>query len=551
MKAANLTALAAAAVLAAGAHLASPAAAQEPPSSSFRESIEVRLLNLEAVVTDKDGQRIAGLQAGDFKLLIDGEAVPIEFFTEVRDGKVIDSQQAVPALADADTASTSFLVFVDEFFPMHNDKKRVLKAVAERARNMQPGDRAAVVAWDGKNLVTLSGWSSSPQDVAQAVEAAMERPSGGLHRRAERDQWIGRRPAAATAARTPGRPARGGAYDPRYRLGPQEEIYADRLVAQLSTAVGAVSAAMRGIETPPGRKALVLLSGGWPWDPAQWVAEDHRRMVSDPKYPRGAALYGALSDTANLLGYTIYGVDVPGLQSTGGVDASQRRARPRAASNEFFQEGEIHNSLYFLADETGGRALINGQRVTAFEEVAGDVRSYYWLGFSPAWGRDGERYEITIEVSDPELTVRSRNGYPDLTPQSQTRLAVQSSLLFGEAGGSDALQVAVGEPEKAKRGKLEVPIRIQVAASEVQAVERDGQWVMELDLALAAMDEGGGQAVVGPAPLVFTSPRKPKANQALSYDTTLTLRKKTTSLAIAVYDKNGDKTLTRVLVKGG
>ncbi len=67
---------------------------------------------------------------------------------------------------------------------------------------------------------------------------------------------------------------------------------------------------------------------------------------------------------------------------------------------------------------------------------------------------------------------------------------------------------------------------------------------------IAAMDEGGGQAVVGPAPLVFTAKRKPKGNETLTYNTTLTLRKKTTSLAIAVYDKNGDKTLTRVLVKG-
>ena len=58
MKRSILTASAAAALLAAGASFASPAAAQVPPSDTFRESIQVRVINLEAVVTDKDGQRI-------------------------------------------------------------------------------------------------------------------------------------------------------------------------------------------------------------------------------------------------------------------------------------------------------------------------------------------------------------------------------------------------------------------------------------------------------------------------------------------------------------
>ena len=108
----------------------------------------------------------------------------------------------------------------------------------------------------------------------------------------------------------------------------------------------------------------------------------------------------------------------------------------------------------------------------------------------------------------------------------------------------------IGEPEKAKKGKLNVPVKITVSTSELRAVDRDGQWTIDLDLCLAAMDEGGGQAVVGPLPLVFSAARQPKGNEVVTYDTTLTLHKKTTSLAIAVYDKNGDKTLTRVVVKG-
>lgn len=233
----RLVNIAATALLIAGLGYVAPGSAQELPSAAYAESIEVRVINLEAVVSDKDGQRISGLGREDFKLLVDGEEVPIKYFTEIRNGRVIESGKTVPELEGAASVGTSFLVFVDDFFPLHHDKQRVLRAVAEQARNMRPGDRVAVVAWEGRNLEMLSDWTSSPQEVAKAIDAAIERPSGGLHRQAEHDQWIDRPPAATV--RRPGRTYYRGAYGAHYRLGPQEEIYADQLVAQLATAVGA------------------------------------------------------------------------------------------------------------------------------------------------------------------------------------------------------------------------------------------------------------------------------------------------------------------------
>ncbi|HEY4597756.1 MAG TPA: hypothetical protein VIJ02_15255, partial [Thermoanaerobaculia bacterium] len=66
-----------------------PAAGQQPsaqsqaPQSVFGEQIEVRVVNVEAVVTDRQGNRISGLKPGDFRLEVDGKAVPIEYFNEV------------------------------------------------------------------------------------------------------------------------------------------------------------------------------------------------------------------------------------------------------------------------------------------------------------------------------------------------------------------------------------------------------------------------------------------------------------------------------------
>src|SRR4029077_4648531 len=61
-------------------------AAEEPPVAVVGETIDVRVVNVEAVVTDGRGQVVHGLTAADLALVVDGKEVPIDYFTEVRDG---------------------------------------------------------------------------------------------------------------------------------------------------------------------------------------------------------------------------------------------------------------------------------------------------------------------------------------------------------------------------------------------------------------------------------------------------------------------------------
>ncbi|MDX1382409.1 MAG: hypothetical protein R3190_02140, partial [Thermoanaerobaculia bacterium] len=69
---------------------APPAAGQEaepPPGAVFRETIDVRVINVEVVVTDGTGRRIAGLRPEDFRVEVDGVETPIDFFTEIQNGR--------------------------------------------------------------------------------------------------------------------------------------------------------------------------------------------------------------------------------------------------------------------------------------------------------------------------------------------------------------------------------------------------------------------------------------------------------------------------------
>jgi hypothetical protein len=49
------------------------------------DEIEVRVINLEVRFTDKKGHHVADLRPADFRLEIDGEPVPIDYFSEIRD----------------------------------------------------------------------------------------------------------------------------------------------------------------------------------------------------------------------------------------------------------------------------------------------------------------------------------------------------------------------------------------------------------------------------------------------------------------------------------
>ena len=76
------------------AAVAPVAAQQDDLPAVFSEVIDVRVVNIEVVVTDKQGNRIHDLVASDFELLVDGEPTPIDYFTEIAEGLARETAEA-------------------------------------------------------------------------------------------------------------------------------------------------------------------------------------------------------------------------------------------------------------------------------------------------------------------------------------------------------------------------------------------------------------------------------------------------------------------------
>jgi VWFA-related protein len=375
-------------LLAASLALSQAPPAPDPAVEPFGERIDVRAVNVETTVTDRQGRRVTGLKAEDFELRVDGRPVPLDFFLEVRDRRAIvpeavagQPQPALPAEVGAgERVPHSYLVFVDELISPITLRKAALRRLSGELDRLGPGDRMAVVAAGESGLVVLCPWSRSKERLAAALAAAGKR-TGHLQ------------PFAPEAV--------GLAGDQVAMVG--KIALEDLRMATFQRMIAAAAQAQRMFAAAPGRKVLLLISGRW---------EGARHEVDRR---RGFGLVRPLTDASNRLGYTVYpvqleaaidvlpGAEVPGLLGAGEVIRSKEL-------NGFMRDQQ---TMAFTAEETGGRLLTLAQGFLG--KATDDLASYYWLGFSTDATGSGRR---TIEVrvhGKQKLKVRTRSSYLPLS----------------------------------------------------------------------------------------------------------------------------------------
>ncbi len=521
------------------------ATAQEAPAAPsapvFGETVEVRVVNLEVVVTDRDGVPVTGLGPADFSLTVDGREVPVRYFSEVRSGTAVAPEGTpspgigeVPDVVPGTPVGTSYLVFVDDFFPLARDRDRVLASLRDQVGRLRPEDRMAIVAFDGKRLAMLTSWTESSKELERALRDAMARPAYGLQRLSEQrslDAERGLGPGSMPGVES----RRVAALDTR--LGGVERYYAELLEGQLERAVAAAAAAVRGFANPPGRKVMLVLAGGWPYQIDDYVSNRFGRIVSEPGLNQGAQLYAPLVDAANQTGYTLFTVDVPGLGGGAVGDAEYSAIREDAERfSDFLRENNSQYTLEKVARDTGGEALINSRRLQALEVAEAATRTYYWLGFVPDWQGDDSRHRIEAQVRREGMRVRSRSGFLDFSRKSEVSATVESVLLFGGGAGTRALDLVLGKPVSAKGRTMKLPVSFSLPIESLTLLPQGEGRSAEVELRVAAIDDNGGVAEIPVIPLRLALPAADSPGARARYETTLELRRAKNHLVVAVYD---------------
>jgi VWFA-related protein len=567
----------------------SPIGAQAP---AFVESLDVRVVNVEVVVTDRQGDRVAGLDRNDFELLVDGQPVPIEFFSEVAGGalrsplSVATEPAGEPGSEAAQRLRTNVVLFIDDFFAIAQDRNRALDRLAEDLQHLPAGDLVAVVAFNGLRLDLLSGWSSDPDAVRAALTSARSRPAYGMQRLSElrsndsetqqRDELMRHVVNLEEAARAATDAQLGGlegldAAEIEERavleaeveveralpgasifssLDPVQQGYVQRLTGQLERSVLAATSTLRSFAGAPGRRIMLLLSGGWPFSPAEYTlalagaaAEDTIGGAADLSLLGRNALFAPLADTANLLGYTLYPVDLPGENRETTNDAVTQLGTFESEPSSLTGGGtagsrelQVHRSLDFLARQTGGRALINAERDQALPATIADTRAFYWLGFTPERNEDGRRHSVEIRILRAGLIARARQGFVDLSRADEVTMMVESALLFGDPPSNRPLFLRFGRGDRRGAGKLRLPLEIGIPMDEITLLEHAGKYQSQLEVRFTVMDAAGNRSETPLERVSIEGEQPPEPGQLFVYQTLLVLRDRPHRLVVAVHD---------------
>lgn len=498
----------------------------------FSEVVDVRVVNIEVVVTDRQGVPVRGLDAGAFILEVDGNEVPIDYFSEIRGGEVlaepgggVSDLPSIPAVVPGEPVATSYLVFVDDYFTFKEDRDRVLDGIEQDLALLGENDRMAIVAFDGRQLEMLTSWTGSRAALERALDAARSRPTHGLMRLAELREY--ERSASA-------RPGGGGR--PGFDLDPDTKSFILRLGDQIDRMLRGAAATLRGFGNPPGRKVMVMINGGWPFSPTEFVAADYRGSTELSLVERDQ-LFDQVTEAANLLGYTVYPADASG-QGTRWLEDPAAAARVEPGDSGLYtarRVGRQYSSRY-VAQQTGGRALLYEDAERAFGNAVADTRSYYWLGFSPTLAWDDRAHDIRVRTRDGELEVRTRQGFLDSSRETEVTHQVESVFLFGEGGQESPLEVSLGDSRRAGFRKAEIPLTVSIPMDVLTFVPHEDGVAAALELRLAVEDQAYRRAEIPVIPIRIEGAERPGPEDHWEYTVPLVLRRQKHRGLVALYD---------------
>jgi VWFA-related protein len=398
---------------------AQPPAPSQPPPQPQQPTFRVRVdyVEVDVVVTDRQGNLVRDLKKEDFQVLEDGKGQTISTFTQVdipveRADRPLFAES--PIEPDVKTNETPFdgrvyVMVIDDLHTRFGRSIRV-KAAAKQFIERRLG------ANDLMAIIHTAGPSDANQEFTNNKRLLL----------AAVDKTSGRKLDSATANKT-------------------TEYYRTRDLRQQGDPLNDPEDAERGFNARNTldtlrnvaewfgsvhgrRKAILFVSEGIDYDIYDMIASNgsnHQSASLVMDATRDAIAAATRSNVA------IYGIDPRGLTDLGD-ESIEIQSYPDDTSlgigtGSLFNEVRLsQDSLRVLSDETGGFAVVNkNDYTTAYQRIVEDNSTYYVLAYYPPDARPGRLHKIDVRVTRPGLTVRARKGY--VTPKKVEEVKTTNS----------------------------------------------------------------------------------------------------------------------------
>jgi hypothetical protein len=210
----------------------------------------------------------------------------------------------------------------------------------------------------------------------------------------------------------------------------------------------------------------------------------------------------------------------------------------------------LRNSLTLLASETGGRAILDANDVTAdLHRMQDDLESYYSLGYSPAHSGDGREHRIEVRVQRSGLQVRHRKSYRDKPAIERAVDKTLAAVYHGFEDNPLEVTLEIGAQAPVEGDRVAVPIKLRIPLFRLGIFPQPDQTFRgRLRLLVSTRDGKGGVSPIRQVEVPLEIPPEEvlyAMGKLYEYELTLNLPPGEQHLAIAVRDEG--TTTTSVL----
>lgn len=254
--------------------VAMPLVSQETPTAQFEESLEVRLYNLDAIVTTKDGKPVRGLTKDDFIVLENNVPQPITNFsfydigsaTMALSGNELVSTPTQTTVAEEPPARR-FVFFIDEMAIQGQGRNNLKKQAGTLIAAMRPGDVATVVRPTATAQMEQL-YTSDPAEVTKWLNKAI-------------DSCKVRLTAPAFAELRRFRQAMETAESPS-EIALAKKTYAEQQRTRVEQRIAQLRALIAGLAATDEKKVLVLITSGLNAQPGREAySTDEQLMLTE------------------------------------------------------------------------------------------------------------------------------------------------------------------------------------------------------------------------------------------------------------------------------
>jgi len=542
--------------------LGNPTGSQPPPSQplpTFGEVVDVRVVNVDVLVVDRDGNPVTGLAREEFEVYEDGKRMEITNFAAYEEAAVETVERRRAALegtaGDITTAfalpppRATWVVYMDQSRLEPSARNQIARE-AQRflERSVGPDDQSLVATYDNLSLKLLSPLSGSLQPAIDALQELQKTAILRSSLRAQTSQLQSRIVLVPIGAI--------GSASEIEAIRRDIEALTEQEMVRSRTALHAFADLLAIVSGIQGRIALVFASGGFDTNPVENLYQFAERRFGedlsggrrefDVWVERARADYERLLSAVNSSRLTVY--TVHGGEGRGADVSSAELGGAPIISGPSLSVGtspEGPSTLTAFAGVTGGRSFELSRSLSeSLSAARRDLSTYYSLGYRPTRETTGGFHGIDVRIARAGVRVVHREGIRERSRQEEGADASITALLGENAGRNElGISLAVGAPKVSSRGRDRlIPVTVRIPLQRATLLPEGESHRAAFEFHLAIRDPDGGFRRLERQNLDFSIPNAEVAvaqRRFVSYTVDLALKPGRYRVGVAAVDRLG------------